>query len=158
MSSGGNDAADLAWLSWITRSPDSFTVQQMLLPNFENFATSRPQTTQVFPRMAGLVWRHAPMYRTCLSLALVCFLLAVVGNRTAEASPLDADTMKAALHTATPEEDGFIEYVLTRVDKGTLPLDLVQGTFLWAKKKPRRKFQYFKQGLIVRAQQQGISL
>jgi hypothetical protein len=98
------------------------------------------------------------MCRMCLSLALAFFVLAAVGNRTAEASPLDADTIKVALHTATPEEEGFIEYVLARVDKGTLPLDLVQSTFLWAKKKPRRKFQYFKQGLIQRAQQQGIVL
>jgi hypothetical protein len=66
--------------------------------------------------------------------------------------------MKAALHTATPEEDGFIDRALALVDKGVLPLDLVQSTFLWAKKKSRYKFQYFKRGLILRAAQQGISL
>ena len=34
--------------------------------------------------------------------------------------------MQVALHTASPEDNGFIEYVLHRVDKGTLPLDLVE--------------------------------
>ena len=78
-------------------------------------------------------------------------LLATLWARTANADvQLTAEMMKIVLHTATPQEEGFIEYVLARVDKGTLPLDLVQSTFLWAKKKPYKKFFYFKQGLILR--------
>jgi hypothetical protein len=98
------------------------------------------------------------MNRFSLSLALAFALSAVAWSRAAEASSLDADTMKVALRTATPEENGFIEYVLDRVDKGTLPVDLVESTFLWAKKKPRNKFQYFKRGLILRAEREGIHL
>jgi hypothetical protein len=98
------------------------------------------------------------MKQVCLSLALLLAFCAAAGNRAAQASPLDANTMKAALRTATPEEDGFIDRVLAKVDKKKLPLDLVESTFLWARKKPRNKFQYFKRGLIVRAEQQGISL
>jgi hypothetical protein len=66
--------------------------------------------------------------------------------------------MKVALRTATPEDDGFIDRVLKLVERGTLPLDMVESTFLWARKKPQRKFQYFKYGLLARAQQQGIAL
>lgn len=98
------------------------------------------------------------MHRTCLSVVLVVAVLAAVCCRTAEASSLDAETMKVALHTATPEEGGFIDYVLDLVDRGTLPVDLVESTFLWAKKKPRNKFQYFKRGLILRAKKRGIDL
>ena len=98
------------------------------------------------------------MHRNCLIFLLVLGLLAAMGNRTAATSTLDAKTMKVALHTATPEEEGFIEYVLDRVHQGTLPLDLVESTFLWAKKKPRHKFQYFKRGLILRAAKRGIDL
>jgi hypothetical protein len=98
------------------------------------------------------------MSRIGLSLVLALAFVAVVGSRTAQASPLDAKTMKVVLHTATPEEEGFIDYVLARVDRGTLPLDLVESTFLWARKKPHNKFQYFKRGLILRAEQQGIQL
>ena len=64
--------------------------------------------------------------------------------------PFDADTMRAALHTATPEEDGFIDKVLANVDKGVLPADMVESTFIWARRKTRHKFQYFKAGLIFR--------
>jgi hypothetical protein len=99
-----------------------------------------------------------PMNRACLSIVAALMLLSALGVRAAEPSPLDASVMKVALHTAQPEEDGFIEYVLARVDKGTLPLDLVESTFLWARKKPRHKFQYFKAGLIQRAAAAGITL
>lgn len=98
------------------------------------------------------------MIRFHLRLLLVVLLLASSLVPTAEAGVLDADVMRVVLHTATPQEEGFIDYVVSRVDKGTLPLDLVQSTFLWARKKPRRKFFYFKQGLILRAAAQGIKL
>jgi hypothetical protein len=89
-------------------------------------------------------------------LLLLLPLLVFAAPTRAADSPLDADTMKVALHTATPEEDGFIERVLTLVSKNVLPLDLVDSTFLWAKRKPRNKFQYFKRGLILRAAERGI--
>jgi hypothetical protein len=99
------------------------------------------------------------MNRAYLPIVLALALLAAAWTRTAEAAfPLDADTMKAALRTAEPEEDGFIDYVIRRVNKGTLPQDMVESTFLWARKKPRHKFQYFKEALIVRAKDAGIKL
>jgi hypothetical protein len=98
------------------------------------------------------------MVRNCLSLIAVFLLLTAAASRQAEASPLDANTMRVALHTATPEEDGFIDHVLMLVDRGALPLDMVESTFLWARKKPQRKFQYFKYGMLARAKQQGIAL
>jgi hypothetical protein len=99
------------------------------------------------------------MCRFYLPLLVILALLAPPWARTARADgQLTAEVMKIVLHTATPQEEGFIEYVLARVDKGTLPLDLVQSTFLWAKKKPRKRFFYFKQGLILRAADRGIIL
>jgi hypothetical protein len=98
------------------------------------------------------------MSRICFSLAIIVALSFAMAARAATASPLDADTMKAALRTAAPEEGGFIDEVLAKVDKKVLPLDLVESTFLWARKKPRNQFQYFKRALILRATQQGISL
>ena len=99
------------------------------------------------------------MLRKSLTLAVLLAVLAVCRTQTAEAATrLDAKTMKAALHTATPEEDGFIDYVLDRVQADKLPRSLVTSTFIWARKKPRRKFQYFKYGLIIRARRRGIRL
>lgn len=74
------------------------------------------------------------------------------------ASQLDADTMKAALHAVTPKESKFIDHVVDMVDNGKLPVDMVQSTFLWAKKKPRHKFYYFREGLIHRANAAGIKI
>jgi hypothetical protein len=98
------------------------------------------------------------MNRLFLVPVLVVVLLAAIGNRCAVASSLDADTMKVALHTATPEEDGFITRVLAKVGDGTLSASMVESTFLWAKKKPRYRFQYFRRGLILRAKEAGITI
>jgi hypothetical protein len=97
------------------------------------------------------------------ALAIVLFAATIAQAATVAQpakvnNPLDAKTMKVALHVSEQEDDGFIELVLARVDAGTLPLDMVQSTFLWAKKKPRHKFQYFKFGLKQRAEDAGIKL
>jgi hypothetical protein len=98
------------------------------------------------------------MIRFSSRLPLVLALMATLLAPAAEAGVLDPNVMKIVLHTATPQEEGFIDKVIARVDNGTLPLDLVQSTFLWARKKQRKKFFYFKQGLILRAAAQGIAL
>jgi hypothetical protein len=98
------------------------------------------------------------MIRNYARLLIVLALVATAFVPTADAGVLDANVMKVALRTATPQEQGFIDAVVARVDKGTLPLDMVQSTFLWARKKPRKKFFYFKQGLILRAADRGIKL
>lgn len=78
---------------------------------------------------------------------------------TAEASTrLDSEVMKAALRTATPEEEGFIGRVVDLVDQGALPASLVDTTFQWARRKGRHQFQYFKRAMILRAAQVGVEL
>lgn len=94
-----------------------------------------------------------------LILLIVCAgWLAVLGLRDAVAGTWDAATIKAALHTNTTEEEGFVDKVLLEVQEGRLSASLVQSTFLWARRKPHYQFQYFKRGLILRAAQQGIAL
>ncbi|MCE5269374.1 MAG: hypothetical protein LLG00_15975 [Planctomycetaceae bacterium] len=98
------------------------------------------------------------MNRLCMYLLALVVGLAAVSIRAEDAGQLTAENMKVALHTATPQENGFIERVLDRVQRGTMPLDLVKSTFQWARKKPRKQFYYFKQGLILRAAEQGIHI
>ena len=94
-----------------------------------------------------------------LSAVVVLAVLAAVWVRAVYAAgPLDANTMKVALHAGTPEAGKFIDHVLAMVDKGTLPLDMVESTFLWARKTPRHKFYYFREGLIRRAAAVGIKV
>lgn len=71
---------------------------------------------------------------------------------------LNAELLKAALHTATPEEEGFIEYVVGLVERGKLPAQIVQSAYLWAQKRSKYKFQYFKRAVIYLAAQKGIQI
>jgi hypothetical protein len=99
------------------------------------------------------------MVRKSFVVVVLLAVIAVCGLRTAEAaSPLSADEMKVALRTGTNEENGFIQRVLNLVKAGRLPENLVISTFLWAREKPERKFQYFKYAMIVLAQRRGIRL
>jgi hypothetical protein len=100
------------------------------------------------------------MLRRSLVLALLLILWRTAPCQAGNASQwaLDAGTMKAALHTATIEEGGFVEQVVEMTRQGTLPVSLVDSTFQWARKKPTYKFQYFKHGLILRARRLGIDL
>ena len=102
------------------------------------------------------------MFRKPLALIVLLALLAVSAVCRAQtpvpAPRLDAKTMKAALRTATVEEDGFVDGVVSLVNAGKLPQSLVTSTFIWARRKPRWKFQYFRMGLIIRARWRGIKL
>jgi hypothetical protein len=102
--------------------------------------------------------QNMPRSHWILLGTILVAVLAAIENCTAATNPLDPQVMKISLHTATPEEDGFIEHVLELVDKNVLPVDMVESTFLWAKRKPRLKFQYFKWGLTWRAEKMGITL
>ena len=44
------------------------------------------------------------------------------------------------------------------VNAGTLPRDLFTSCFIWARKRPHHKFEYFQQALTIRAAQIGIIL
>lgn len=98
------------------------------------------------------------MNRLLHASLLLSICLVVLWNSSAKAETLDAKTMKVALHTATPQEDGFIDRVVEMMEKGKLPRALVESTFLWARKKTRNKFYYFQYGLIRRAAEIGITI
>ena len=99
------------------------------------------------------------MLRRCMAMALLLVPL-TAGLAVAETpSRLSAGVIRAALRTAEPEEDGFIEYVVFLADMGVLPRSILNGTFQWARRKPvRYRFQYFKRGLIVRTARAGIQI
>ncbi len=103
--------------------------------------------------------------RSCIVRALAAGTLAAIVVVSLLASPVRGETarlnaaqIKAALRTETPEENGFVDRVVGLAQAGTLPPQLVESTFQWARKKPNFRFQYFKRGMIVRAARLGISL
>ena len=66
--------------------------------------------------------------------------------------------LQTGLLARTPEEQEFVDKVVTMVDSGQLPLGLVQSTFLWARRRRPYPMQYFERALRVRANDLGISI
>jgi hypothetical protein len=73
-------------------------------------------------------------------------------------TPKLKDTLEKGLKARLPSEFAFIKTVIEKVDDGTLPRSLVESTFLWARRKPVHPFEYFQEGLKVRAEQIGVML
>jgi hypothetical protein len=74
-------------------------------------------------------------------------------------TPSLKDILAKGLEARRPEEFAFVDKVVRMVDRGRLPLEMVQTTFLWARKKEgKHQFQYFERGLKLRAQQCGVKL
>lgn len=76
----------------------------------------------------------------------------------AETNDLDPELIKAGLRTAAPEEHGFVDYVVGLANRGVIDPRIVQSAFLWARRKPDRRFQYFKRAVILLAARRGIRL
>jgi hypothetical protein len=97
--------------------------------------------------------------RWIVRVAIVLGLVVVPGlSGTVRGDVPDTAQIKQILRTADPQEDHFVDRVAAMVKAGTLPEDLFQSTFLWARKKPKHKFQYFKNALITRAADAGITV
>jgi len=69
--------------------------------------------------------------------------------------------LEKGLRARRPQEFAFVAVVVEMVENETLPLDLVKGTFLWARKKAlttRYPFPYFERALRERAGKLGIKI
>jgi hypothetical protein len=71
------------------------------------------------------------------------------------------DQLEKGLKARRPVEFQFVATVVNMVDNNLLPIDLVQSTFLWARKQAKYKrypFPYFEQALRERAKDIGIAI
>ncbi len=91
-------------------------------------------------------------------IAAVLLATIVAGPKHAQAATrkLDADTLKVALRVGRPQDKKFIDRVVAMMKAGDLPRSIVQKSFLWARKKRKHKFEYFKRAVIVLAAKKGI--
>ena len=96
--------------------------------------------------------RHA-LTRLVSFAALVVLSTAATHAATTE---LDADEIKAGLHTTYLEEEGFVDRALDLVEDGKLSASTVYSTFLWARSHSVHKFQHFKYGLLERAPSEAV--
>lgn len=94
----------------------------------------------------------------CLGAITAAIALAEEGKSSSVVATIDLkDQLEKALKARRPVEFEFIGLVVERVDSGELPRDLVQSSFLWARRKPYNKIQYFEQSLRLRAKRKGIA-
>jgi hypothetical protein len=95
-------------------------------------------------------------------LAGALFLHPIAAVRAADNGtatvPTLKDKLEKGLKARLPSEFAFIATVVSKVNDGTLPLSLVDSTFLWARKRSDRPFEYFQHGLTLRAQMIGVAL
>ncbi|MFO0816839.1 MAG: hypothetical protein U1A77_02780 [Pirellulales bacterium] len=66
--------------------------------------------------------------------------------------------LKSGLKARRPEEFAFISSVVQKVKANQLSIELVQSTYLWAKRKQPYPYPFFERGLKERAARAGISL
>lgn len=106
--------------------------------------------------MRAAKWR---MFALLLLLAMLAVGLAQADVVTTGGVTLPTlqEQLSTGLLARTPQEQRFVAKVVTLVNENALPLDLVQSTFLWARKKRPYPMPYFERALILRAAAQGIS-
>jgi hypothetical protein len=69
------------------------------------------------------------------------------------------DVLAKGLKARRPEEFAFVDRVVKMVNHGRLSREMVQSTFLWARKKSNDfPFVYFERGLKARAHEAGMNL
>ena len=79
-------------------------------------------------------------------------------NPTAAETADLKERLEKDLRARLPDEFAFIAKVVELVEAGTLPVDLVESTYLWARRQRLHPFQHFERGLRVRAGRLGINL
>jgi hypothetical protein len=76
------------------------------------------------------------------------------------------DQLRTGLKAVTPGDFAFIDLVVLRVNQGALPRNLVDSTFLWARRRVetqrtqylKRPIVYFQPALVLRAKAAGVIL
>ena len=92
---------------------------------------------------------------------LAAFLFTVFapsGQAEAASQRLDAATLKHTLQVGRPEDKAFIDRVVAMINAGDLPRSIVEKCYLWARKKRKHKFHYFKWALISLAAKINITV
>ena len=68
------------------------------------------------------------------------------------------ETLEKGLRARRAEEFAFLERIITMVDQGQLPVDLVRSTFDWARHKRPYPYVYFERAIKIRAARLGIKV
>ncbi len=102
-------------------------------------------------------------------LPLLLLMLVVLGQSALAAEPgpvgqggvVKIDLKKqleTGLLARRPIEFAYIDQIVLLVEQGDLPRKLVVSTFLWARRSPTRKLEYFAFGLQARTKGMNVQL
>jgi len=106
----------------------------------------------------GFLRRGLGVLVTCGTVGLTAWPLVA---QVTEGTPTLKDQLEKGLKARFPQEFAFINTVVTMVESGQLPRDLVLSTFFWVRKnKYQKKYMvpYFERILRARAAEQGITI
>lgn len=92
----------------------------------------------------------------CLGLASAALADDVITTDGTTTISLDVQ-LKKGLRVMRPVEFDFLQEVLDQVDSGDLPREMVERAFLWARRYPRYRVQYFEKTLRALARRRRIS-
>jgi hypothetical protein len=115
----------------------------------------------VFVQIISTMFRASIVFVVALGLAWPWPALAVNppplnGGGVAN---LDLKTqLEKGLRARRPVEFAYIAQIVALVESGDLPESLVTSTFVWARKKPTRRLQYFQFALQTRAKKLHVQL
>ena len=105
--------------------------------------------------------RKSVLWLVLSSTALVGIAMTIPVGQPASAAVTASDLrtrLEKELLAVRPSDFAFVNRVIFLVDIGVLPRPLVNSTYLWARKRPRHRFQYFERALRLRARTAGIKL
>jgi len=105
--------------------------------------------------LAGLVGLSAWLWPAALLGQFPSALRPGEGGRT---EPTLQETLEKGLKARRPQEFAFIALIVGLVEEGLLSEGLVRRTFLWARRKPRREFQYFERAIVILAARRGLRI
>jgi hypothetical protein len=107
------------------------------------------------------------MTHRCAILLLGIVAAWTVALRAADLAPIDGGgvtgldlktQLEKGLYARRPVEFEYIDQIIQLVEDGQLPRELVTSTFVWARKKPNRRLQYFQFALQARARGLDVEL
>jgi len=107
------------------------------------------------------------MLRTCIGLALGAALAVGLSLARRPATAADGTTgpqvslqvqLEKGLRAMRPQEFDFLAVVEQQVEDGELSADLVNTAFLWARRKPQYRVQYFEKALLQLANRAGVTI
>lgn len=78
----------------------------------------------------------------------------VANNRSEELRAL----LKVGLMPVSPAQEAFLDKVVFLVEQRTLSMEMVQGTFIWARQQAAWPYPYFEQSLRRRAKRLKIEI